>query len=245
MKKFFKSKSHPETETGSPALEVMLSTVGLGAVGAGPGYGSRDGSGSAVVDVTGSSTTDLDCYSVLDPNKHSVLDPGKHPVLEEEEDESKSNASTALETEGEGQEIEVIGFKPTDKQYNTFLPCPGAVDSPPRTHRLGFGRLLKRARSPRNGFPGMSMNLEPSPLGPPPAYPADARGERYSSPEGRSLAHYSPDARGTKSYDRTYDKMLQNKVNASRPGKTSMQGRIYNFLERPTGWKCFIYHFTV
>ncbi|CAL1547316.1 unnamed protein product [Lymnaea stagnalis] len=27
--------------------------------------------------------------------------------------------------------------------------------------------------------------------------------------------------------------------------KTSVQGRIYNFLERPTGWKCFIYHFTV
>lgn len=24
-----------------------------------------------------------------------------------------------------------------------------------------------------------------------------------------------------------------------------VQGRIYNFLERPTGWKCFIYHFTV
>ena len=23
------------------------------------------------------------------------------------------------------------------------------------------------------------------------------------------------------------------------------QSKIYNFLERPTGWKCFIYHFTV
>ena len=29
------------------------------------------------------------------------------------------------------------------------------------------------------------------------------------------------------------------------PIKTTIQGRIYNFLERPTGWKCFIYHFTV
>lgn len=26
---------------------------------------------------------------------------------------------------------------------------------------------------------------------------------------------------------------------------TYVQGRIYNFLERPTGWKCFLYHFTV
>ncbi|XP_072905308.1 potassium voltage-gated channel subfamily KQT member 1.1 isoform X2 [Hemitrygon akajei] len=27
--------------------------------------------------------------------------------------------------------------------------------------------------------------------------------------------------------------------------KVNIQGRTYNFLERPTGWKCFIYHFTV
>lgn len=27
--------------------------------------------------------------------------------------------------------------------------------------------------------------------------------------------------------------------------KSSLQAQIYNFLERPTGWKCFIYHFTV
>ncbi|RLW01843.1 hypothetical protein DV515_00007739, partial [Chloebia gouldiae] len=25
--------------------------------------------------------------------------------------------------------------------------------------------------------------------------------------------------------------------------KTSTQGQVYNFLERPSGWKCFIYHF--
>ena len=24
-----------------------------------------------------------------------------------------------------------------------------------------------------------------------------------------------------------------------------IQGRVYNFLERPSGWKCFVYHFTV
>uniref|UniRef100_A0A3P9IT08 Potassium voltage-gated channel subfamily KQT member 1 n=1 Tax=Oryzias latipes TaxID=8090 RepID=A0A3P9IT08_ORYLA len=27
--------------------------------------------------------------------------------------------------------------------------------------------------------------------------------------------------------------------------RTYIQGRVYNFLERPTGWKCFVYHFTV
>ncbi|XP_069480235.1 potassium voltage-gated channel subfamily KQT member 1 [Ambystoma mexicanum] len=34
---------------------------------------------------------------------------------------------------------------------------------------------------------------------------------------------------------------------ARRPllSRSNVQGRIYNFLERPTGWKCFVYHFTV
>ena len=27
--------------------------------------------------------------------------------------------------------------------------------------------------------------------------------------------------------------------------KSTIQGKVYNFLERPTGWKCFIYHFSV
>ncbi|XP_073868988.1 potassium voltage-gated channel subfamily KQT member 1 isoform X4 [Macaca fascicularis] len=27
--------------------------------------------------------------------------------------------------------------------------------------------------------------------------------------------------------------------------RTHVQGRVYNFLERPTGWKCFVYHFAV
>ncbi|CAF0895476.1 unnamed protein product [Brachionus calyciflorus] len=29
------------------------------------------------------------------------------------------------------------------------------------------------------------------------------------------------------------------------PPKTNIQAKFYNFLERPTGWKCFLYHFTV
>ncbi|KAF8790966.1 Potassium voltage-gated channel subfamily KQT like protein [Argiope bruennichi] len=28
-------------------------------------------------------------------------------------------------------------------------------------------------------------------------------------------------------------------------GKMTFQGKVYNYLERPTGWKCFVYHFTV
>jgi len=27
--------------------------------------------------------------------------------------------------------------------------------------------------------------------------------------------------------------------------RVSVQTKIYNFLERPTGWRCFLYHFCV
>ncbi|KDR08131.1 Potassium voltage-gated channel subfamily KQT member 1 [Zootermopsis nevadensis] len=30
-----------------------------------------------------------------------------------------------------------------------------------------------------------------------------------------------------------------------RAGKATFQGQVYNFLERPTGWKCFTYHISV
>ena len=43
-------------------------------------------------------------------------------------------------------------------------------------------------------------------------------------------------------YTRTYTIYI---VCKSRDIYIWLQGSIYNFLERPTGWKCFIYHFTV
>lgn len=39
--------------------------------------------------------------------------------------------------------------------------------------------------------------------------------------------------------DERYRAKLKSNVTAS------LQAKVYNFLERPTGWKCFIYHFTV
>lgn len=33
--------------------------------------------------------------------------------------------------------------------------------------------------------------------------------------------------------------------NYHRHAQIPIQVKIYNFLERPTGWKCFAYHFTV
>lgn len=28
-------------------------------------------------------------------------------------------------------------------------------------------------------------------------------------------------------------------------GRATFQGQVYNFLERPNSWKCFVYHFVV
>ncbi|XP_035217842.1 potassium voltage-gated channel subfamily KQT member 1-like isoform X2 [Stegodyphus dumicola] len=45
------------------------------------------------------------------------------------------------------------------------------------------------------------------------------------------------------------DRSLWKTCYVFREGKKSVkmtfQGKVYNFLERPTGWKCFVYHFTV
>lgn len=43
------------------------------------------------------------------------------------------------------------------------------------------------------------------------------------------------------------DRLLDDayRIRIKKPVKTSVQVKVYNFLERPTGWKCFIYHFTV
>jgi hypothetical protein len=36
-----------------------------------------------------------------------------------------------------------------------------------------------------------------------------------------------------------------NNNNNNNPKTATLQVQVYNFLERPTGWRCFLYHFTV
>jgi hypothetical protein len=64
-----------------------------------------------------------------------------------------------------------------------------------------------------------------------------------SSQNSQSWAEYRPSIQPLdKNFDAHYN--LSNRCIRS-PAKTSVQAKVYNFLERPTGWKCFIYHFTV
>ncbi|XP_076445798.1 potassium voltage-gated channel subfamily KQT member 1-like [Babylonia areolata] len=41
------------------------------------------------------------------------------------------------------------------------------------------------------------------------------------------------------------DRLLDEQYRHKNPKRVTLQVKVYNFLERPTGWKCFIYHFTV
>ena len=43
------------------------------------------------------------------------------------------------------------------------------------------------------------------------------------------------------------EKSLETRMTRCRvpPKKSSFKSQVYNFLERPTGWKCFVYHFLV
>ncbi|KAL8570851.1 hypothetical protein ACOMHN_023524 [Nucella lapillus] len=41
------------------------------------------------------------------------------------------------------------------------------------------------------------------------------------------------------------DRLLDEQYRHRNTKRVTMQVKVYNFLERPTGWKCFIYHFTV
>ncbi|KAK7497399.1 hypothetical protein BaRGS_00011443 [Batillaria attramentaria] len=41
------------------------------------------------------------------------------------------------------------------------------------------------------------------------------------------------------------DRLLDDRYRHKNSKRVTLQVKVYNFLERPTGWKCFIYHFTV
>ncbi|CAH1250672.1 KCNQ1 [Branchiostoma lanceolatum] len=55
------------------------------------------------------------------------------------------------------------------------------------------------------------------------------------------------DSRGDRDrHVHTHIRMKYSNLYPNKPVvRTSFQGKVYNFLERPTGWKCFVYHFTV
>ncbi|XP_019569247.2 potassium voltage-gated channel subfamily KQT member 1 isoform X1 [Rhinolophus sinicus] len=109
-----------------------------------------------------------------------------------------------------------------------------AASSPPRAERKrwGWGRLP----GARRGSAGLAKKS---------AFSLELAEER---PAGGAL--YAPAAPPAADLGPRPPVSLDPRVSiysARRPllARTHIQGRVYNFLERPTGWKCFVYHFAV
>nr|KAG5706800.1 hypothetical protein BaRGS_004135 [Batillaria attramentaria] len=106
------------------------------------------------------------------------------------------------------------------------------------------GKSRKRSFLKRHKFKSMSGNGYPNILPEHLEVDGSSTGSTFAASVDSRHLGLSPHA------DKTYTDMLHNRLtnnsSASRiHSKNSLQSRIYNFLERPTGWKCFIYHFTV
>ncbi|KAM5247890.1 potassium voltage-gated channel subfamily KQT member 1 isoform 2-T2 [Ctenodactylus gundi] len=127
-----------------------------------------------------------------------------------------------------------------------------AASSPPTAERKrgGWGRLLGARRGSAGLAKKCPFSLELAeggpaegrlyaPIVPPGALgPADPASAPASAPA--AVVEIGPRPPGS----------LDPRVSiysARRPllARTHIQGRVYNFLERPTGWKCFVYHFAV
>ncbi|XP_059080041.1 potassium voltage-gated channel subfamily KQT member 1-like isoform X6 [Tigriopus californicus] len=73
--------------------------------------------------------------------------------------------------------------------------------------------------------------------------PSTTRGTAHS-PHGRSASAVNlnmpdPKALGVNGSPLWFQKEAKKGI------KNTLKGQVYNFLERPTGWKCFVYHFSV
>uniref|UniRef100_A0A914E344 Potassium voltage-gated channel subfamily KQT member 1 n=1 Tax=Acrobeloides nanus TaxID=290746 RepID=A0A914E344_9BILA len=64
--------------------------------------------------------------------------------------------------------------------------------------------------------------------------------ERQSSVEGAIPVEVFRGNALEKMFDNRFRNLRERKA-----AKPTFKGKVYNFLERPTGWKCFIYHFSV
>ncbi|XP_075401320.1 potassium voltage-gated channel subfamily KQT member 1 isoform X3 [Tenrec ecaudatus] len=127
-----------------------------------------------------------------------------------------------------------------------------AVASPPRAERQrwGWGRLGARRGSagPAKKVPFSLELAEGGPAGgalyapiAPPGAPAPP-----AAPGGPAAPPPAPPAElGPRPLASLDPRVSIYSVRRPLLARTHVQGRVYNFLERPTGWKCFVYHFTV
>uniref|UniRef100_A0A3Q1B778 Potassium voltage-gated channel subfamily KQT member 1 n=1 Tax=Amphiprion ocellaris TaxID=80972 RepID=A0A3Q1B778_AMPOC len=113
----------------------------------------------------------------------------------------------------------------------------GAIRRATDGERTWKNILRKSSPSDRRGTEGLRCRLLPVPVRSTHGGPPDG-----NSPPGVPPVHLHPYL----SHPRMSVRMSVYSTGV-RPVLTRayIQGRVYNFLERPSGWKCFVYHFTV
>uniref|UniRef100_A0A9L0JIH2 Potassium voltage-gated channel subfamily KQT member 1 n=1 Tax=Equus asinus TaxID=9793 RepID=A0A9L0JIH2_EQUAS len=134
-------------------------------------------------------------------------------------------------------------------------PClaMAAASSPPRAERKrwGWGRLPGARRGSAGLAKKCPFSLELAEGGPAggalyaPIAPSGTQGPALPASPG--LAGRAPAAADLGPRPPVSLDPRVSIYSARRPllARTHIQGRVYNFLERPTGWKCFVYHFAV
>ncbi|KAM5185521.1 potassium voltage-gated channel subfamily KQT member 1 isoform 2-T2 [Callospermophilus lateralis] len=128
-----------------------------------------------------------------------------------------------------------------------------AASSPPRTERKrgGWGRLLGARRGSAGLAKKCPFSLELAEGGPTggtlyaPVAPSGVLGP--ASPTTPAVPSAPPVVADLGPRPPVSLDPRVSIYSARRPllARTHVQGRVYNFLERPTGWKCFVYHFAV
>ncbi|XP_062051632.1 potassium voltage-gated channel subfamily KQT member 1 isoform X2 [Lepus europaeus] len=126
-----------------------------------------------------------------------------------------------------------------------------AASTPPRAERKrwGWGRLPGARRGSAGLAKKCPFSLELAEGGPPGSVlyaPVSPPGAQGPAPPASPVSPAPPAAdlgpRPPVSLD---PRVSIYSVRRPLLARTHIQGRVYNFLERPTGWKCFAYHFTV
>ncbi|XP_077901489.1 potassium voltage-gated channel subfamily KQT member 1 isoform X3 [Ictidomys tridecemlineatus] len=128
-----------------------------------------------------------------------------------------------------------------------------AASSPPRTERKrgGWGRLLGARRGSAGLAKKCPFSLELAEGGPTggtlyaPVAPSGVLGPASpTTPAAPSAPPVVADL-GPRPPVSLDPRVSIYSVRRPLLARTHVQGRVYNFLERPTGWKCFVYHFAV
>uniref|UniRef100_A0A914XL38 Potassium voltage-gated channel subfamily KQT member 1 n=1 Tax=Plectus sambesii TaxID=2011161 RepID=A0A914XL38_9BILA len=129
-------------------------------------------------------------------------------------------------------------FCPPSSLYRISIaslrPGPGQYQSAASRRRV----FLARPHRPAN----RNMNHRPTASSLSPLFPRAAAGAATDGASPSDMSHLDIVRGGP--FEKVFESHFRN-VRDRKLNKATMKSKIYNFLERPTGWRCFIYHFSV